>query len=84
MTPQGPDGRPVGHDDIVRLLGDVDEAKVAAVAATGASLEELEEAVAYTIGEDDVMGEARKPLTGRAATIYEILTTGPESLDEER
>jgi hypothetical protein len=81
-TPAG--RRRITHADIARLLGDIDEAKAAAIAATGASLEELEEAFAYAQGEDDVMGEARKPLTGRAAEIYEILTTGPNMLDEER
>ena len=47
------------------------------------AIEEIEEAVAYATGEDDIMGEERIPLIGRAAEVYEIITAD-EAVEEER
>lgn len=66
-------------EDVRKLCGEVEDQQVAAILATGATLEELEEAVAWAGGLDDVMGEERKPLTGAAAQIYDLLA---EDLDE--
>jgi hypothetical protein len=71
----------IGHDDVVRLCGDIEDWKVSAILGTGATIEELEEAVAWSIGEDDVMGEERKPLSGKVAQIQEILAS--DEIDEE-
>lgn len=66
--------------EIRRLCGDLTDERVAEMIATGATVEDLEIALAWSAGESDVMGEERKPLSGRSAQIYELLT--PE-LDEE-
>ncbi len=71
------------HDEIMRAVGALSDAKVAAIEATGASLIEIEEAVAWVGGESDVMGKQRIPLTGVVAAVSEILTTD-EELDEAR
>ena len=39
---------------------------------------------AWVAGEDDVMGEERKPLTGAAAAVYEIVMRDEEYADEDR
>ena len=70
------------HDEVVRLCGDVEDWKVGAIIETGASQAELEQAVAWSMGEDDVMGEERKPLTGRVAQVCEILTRDEEDEEE--
>ncbi len=70
------------HDRIVAVVGQVDDAKIAAIEATGASLEQLEEAVAWTVGESDVMGESRLPLSGVVAEIYDILTADEDDAEE--
>jgi hypothetical protein len=67
------DDQRIGHDDVVRLCGDIEDSKISAILGTGATMEELEEAVAWSIGQDDLMGEERKPLSGNVAQIYEIL-----------
>ena len=72
----------LSHAEITRICGDLLDGQVQAILATGASLEELEEAVAYASGEDDIMGEERKPLAGRVAQIYDILTRD-EAWDDE-
>jgi hypothetical protein len=74
-------GASLTHDEVVRICGDIEDWKIGAIVSSGASYAELEEAVAWSLGEDDVMGEERKPLTGRVAQVYEILARDEE--DEE-
>jgi|GEM_PF-997270 len=72
---------PLTHDDVVELVKDITDARAAAILATGATIEEFEEAVAWAFGESDVMGEQeRKPLSGTVAKVYEILIAelGPD------
>jgi hypothetical protein len=73
---------PVGHDDIRRLCGDILDWKLNAIQASGAGLAEIEEAVAYFSGQDDVMGEERKPLVGAVAAVYDILAADEEFEDD--
>jgi hypothetical protein len=81
-------GRPVKpkyaltHDDVATLVGDIDDASIAAILALRPTTEELEEALAWAAGADDVMGELEIPAAGKAAQIYEILTANEE--DDER
>ncbi len=69
-------------EDIVRLCGPVPDWKVAKILASNATYDELETAIAWVQGEDDVMGKARVPLTGRAAEIYEIITADEDIWEE--
>ena len=75
---------PLGHNDVVRIVGDLEDTKVAAILAMGPTVQEIEEAVAWAEAESDVMGEMEKPLTGVAARIYNILITRKEFGEEER
>jgi hypothetical protein len=71
-----------GAGDIVRLLGEMDAVKLAAIERAGATLRDLEEVAAWLAGEDDVMGELERPLSGVAAQVYEILTADEPADDE--
>jgi hypothetical protein len=62
------------HDEIVAMAGDLDDAAIAAILEIGPTAEDLVEALAWVEGEDDVMGEMERPLTGKVAQIYDILT----------
>ena len=75
--------RPPSYDELVRLVGELQPAQLAEIEKLQATVNEIEEAVAFATGEDDVMGEERIPLIGRAAEVYEIITAD-EALDEER
>jgi len=68
--------------DVLRLLGEMDAAKLAAIEQTGATLRDLEEVAAWLAGQDDVMGELERPLSGVAGAVYEILTAD-EATDDE-
>ncbi len=61
-------------EDVIQIIGRIEDDRIVAIVATGGTLEELEEAVMYAEQEDDVMGELRKPLVGAASEIYDILT----------
>lgn len=68
---------------IKTALGDVGDAKLAALLATQATVEEFEEALAWASGESDVMGELEKRLGGAASLVYEILTSEERFPDED-
>lgn len=78
---------PPGKDDVVRLLGPVGDHTVVEILEAGASLEELELVAMRLAQENDVMGDMRKPLSARAARIYDIVMRDPlyaEAREEER
>jgi hypothetical protein len=64
--------------DVRDIAGDLDDAKIAAILATGANAEQLEEAMAWASGESDVMGDLERPLAGVVARLHDILMTGEE------
>ncbi len=72
------------YDDIKRLLGDLDDHTVAEIEGTGLTIVELEEVSAHLAQETDVMGDLRKPLTGRALTVYNLLRRQEAQWDEDR
>lgn len=69
--------------DVRDIAGDLDDAKVAAILATGADAEQLEEALAWAAGESDVMGDLERPLSGTVAQLYDILLTGEEFPEDQ-
>lgn len=73
----------IGRSDVIRLLGDLDDHKVVEILGTGAGFPELEQVAAYLEQEDDVMGDLRRPLTGKAAQVYEIVSREPDEVDED-
>lgn len=70
--------------EILEMAGDIEDAKVAAIEASAATREQLEEAVAWASGESDVMGNERLPLSGVAEHLYEILTADEDYGDERK
>jgi hypothetical protein len=70
------------REDVISVAGEMADARIAAIIATGATLAELEEAVAFAAGENDVMGDMRRPAAGRVADVYDILTI-EEAFEDE-
>ena len=70
--------RSLTPQDVRDIVGDLDDAKIAAILATGANAEQLEKAMAWASGESDVMGDLERPLTGVVAQLYDVLMTGEE------
>lgn len=60
--------------DVRAVVGEIEPSKIAAILALQPTASELEEAAVQVAGESDVMGDLERPLAGRSAQIYEILT----------
>lgn len=75
-----PDARPalVSQDDLRRIVGDIDDAKVMDILALKPTVAELEEAAIWAAGDGDALARAGRPLTGVTAQIVEILTADEE------
>lgn len=67
------DAAPVTAEQIVDIVGPLTDARIMAIIATGANVEEIEEAGAWADGESDVMGDLRLRATGPVAAVYDIL-----------
>ena len=74
--------RSLTPQDIKDIVGDLDDARIAAILATDATVKELEEAAAWVSGESDVMGDLERPLEGVVARLYDILMTGEGFLED--
>jgi hypothetical protein len=72
----------LGRGEILEIAGNIEDAKVAAIEQSGATIEQLEEAVAWASGLSGVMSKERHPLSGVVAEIYEILTADENYRDE--
>jgi len=74
---------PLHHDDVIKVVGSLDDDKVAAIIATGGTLDDLMEAFAWSAGETDALADAEKSLTGKVAEIYDILTADEQWWERE-
>lgn len=63
-----------GGDDLRRILGDIDDAKVVEILALKPTLADLEEAAIWATGDGDILAKGGRPLGGVAAAIVDILT----------
>lgn len=68
-------------DDVISILGPVDETLVAEVTATGATQAELAEALAWANNDEALIGEGRPLPTGRTAALVDLLVTEEEELE---
>ncbi|MBI2719723.1 MAG: hypothetical protein HYX36_13340 [Rhizobiales bacterium] len=67
-----------GHDDLLRILGDIEESKILDILALRPSVADLESVALWAVGEGESIARAGHPLTGVIAEIYEILTADEE------
>ena len=66
------------HDDLLRILGEIDERKALDILALHPTVADIEEAAIWVGGDGDVLAKAGQPLTGIAAEIFDILTADEE------
>jgi hypothetical protein len=71
------------HSEILHLFGPVDAHRIVEIMDLQPTEEDLEIAAAYFAGMTDVMGEERKPLSGVAARVYEIVSRDEDFPEEE-
>ena len=78
-----PDATRLAPELVKRRCGDILDWKVDAIVASGATLADLEIALAWLAGADDVMGEARAPLSGAAGLVYDLLAGGEDFAEDD-
>ncbi len=66
------------RDSVRAIVGELSDARMAAILTTGASVEELEEAAALAAGESDVVGHEGHKTSRIVAELYEILMPEPD------
>jgi hypothetical protein len=71
-----------GHDDLTRIFGDIDDARIVEIFALKPTLPELEEAAVWIAGNGDVLAKTGHPLSPVVAAIVEIMSAGEE--EEQR
>ncbi len=81
--PEAGDKPQVTAEQIIDIAGPLTDARVMAIIATGATIEQIEEAATWADGESDVMGDLRLPGTSLVAAVYDILRT-EEKYAEDR
>jgi len=69
----GPDRKAVTAQDVSQVCGQIDDAKVLAIVEANPSYEDLEEAAAWLADEGQPLREMARPLSGKAAIVYQIL-----------
>jgi hypothetical protein len=70
--------RPATSIDIRRILGDLDDAKVATILAWKPGLADLEDAAICITGDHDVLAKSGHHVPATAARIVELLTEEEE------
>jgi hypothetical protein len=72
----------VTHEEITEIVGQLDDARITQIIATGASAAEVTEAFGWLARNGEMGEELRHSLTGKVARVYEILKRdeppGPE------
>ena len=74
----GTQGATASRDDLLSIVGHIDERKVLDILALRPTIAEIEEAAVWATGNGDVLGKAGRPLSGTAADIFDILTADEE------
>ena len=69
------------RQDVVSVLGPVDDVTIAEVISSGASLDELREAWGWAFGDEALMGQGR-PLPGtRVAALIDLIEPDDEEME---
>ena len=73
----------ITRDDIVAAISGVDDAAVAEIIATGATTDELAEALAWMANDEPMMNAGRPLATGRVRALVDILSELEADDDED-
>lgn len=75
----------LGHDDVVRLVGDLEDSTISAILATGATYTEIEQALKWIGGGREEPRLNSEGMTPTAELVCDILLADPSyQIEEER
>lgn len=72
-------GTDLSADDLKRILGEIEDAKVLEILNLNPTEVDLEEAAEWAVGDGDIIDRQGHPLTGKAARIFDILMRDGEA-----
>jgi hypothetical protein len=73
------------REDVLRIVGPLDDFRIARIIGTGATAAQLTEAFEWLAQEDDYLGaELRRPLAGTIAELLAILRADEPAAPDER
>ena len=73
----------VTRDEIIKAIGTADDVTIAQMIATGATVDELAEALAWMANDEPMMNSGRPLATGRVRELVDILTEFEPDDDED-
>lgn len=73
----------LNREDVLRLVGDIDDATIAEILSTGATYAEIEQALKWVGAAAETPGLDSEGLTPTAELICDILLSDPAFADEE-
>jgi hypothetical protein len=68
----------VDRDDVIHILGGIDEDMIIGILALNPTFDDLEQAAIWAAGDGDVLARQGHPVTGVVADIVDILTANEE------
>ena len=63
----------ITRDDVIRAIGPADDGTIAEIIGTGATVDELAQARAWTANDEPLMNDGRPLPTGRVRELVELL-----------
>jgi hypothetical protein len=80
-----PGSERITRDDIIKAIGEADDVTVAQIIATGATVDELAEALAWIANDEPMLNSGRPLATGRVRELVDILSElEPDDDDDGR
>ncbi|WP_369720791.1 MULTISPECIES: hypothetical protein [unclassified Bradyrhizobium] len=70
------------HSDVSKAIGGADDATIAEIIGTGATIDELAEAQAWLANDEPMINDLRPLAQGRVRAVVDILSELDESEDE--
>jgi len=71
------------REDVAKAIGEIDDVTVANIIATGATIDELAEALAWMANDEPMMNSGRPLATGRVRELVDILAELEPDDDED-
>jgi hypothetical protein len=75
--------KPITREDAIQAVGPVDDVTLAKIIGSGATLEELAEAQAWTVNDEPLINDGRPLPSGRVGELIDILLELSATNDEE-
>lgn len=74
----------VTREQVIEIVGRINDARVAEIIATGATPADVTEAFTWLNEDEYLGGELEKPLSGVVSRVYEILRADEPDWDQDR